>query len=751
MAAWPTNINRKDDEFFITPGGTKVPLAKAPMEASIGQVWSPTPEDKTITLDSEVITPVTNVTPKQPTGWPDWDAVVDGDAVDWEDTVNVVFGWLDWVWVRDEIAKWSEKWKEFLREIRNRRNLEWVTWEADKILQNIWFSTIKKETESPTLVSNEKALELADRILAWDKELSNLWLQKGASDEQITRFFKSQWESEEMIQAVLNARDIRLKEQRVSKDALTIIERKQQELDERVAREQADIQKQSERTQSLLQRQRALRWVWLSTATEADMADLQKRGDELSSAARTKANNELALFKAETEWAEAETIASLQKALQDSTKALNDGILAQADLENTLIAEGKIQSEISFNNLLQTLQTAWIDSEWVDKTASELLWYVSDKQGNPILVNWEKVHIWGITKEKWALIDSYVNLLRAWWLEKITTVPADLKNQVVAAYDLYAQQQILTASDEWEALWLIQNLWLDSTEKNIARIGSLIKDHWIDGAREMLTKTWLAEDFSWPIWKAFENISWGLTQAWADAAKSIINERLLNNDTTWAIDKLIQSTENWLDTALRNWIEAEKGLMRWVSRFAVKYAQFLDENPDFATWKIPETWEWLLQAFNETWWAEIAEMMTWLHKSIQEYRKLQSWAAFSEAEAEEYRDIFPWPFKSVDLNIWKIKALVWNSRNKLNDFYRDRFWAENYDTIFPDGISRRFDPLFDKTKIEAPAWPSFDTTWLNEDEINEINQAFWQTDTWISFDNNMVTDASWKTFTLLEE
>jgi len=62
-----------------------------------------------------------------------------------------------------------------------------------------------------------------------------------------------------MIQAVLNARDIRLKEQRVSKDALTIIERKQQELDERVAREQADIQKQSERTQSLLQRQRALR------------------------------------------------------------------------------------------------------------------------------------------------------------------------------------------------------------------------------------------------------------------------------------------------------------------------------------------------------------------------------------------------------------------------------------------------------------------------------------------------------------
>jgi len=31
------------------------------------------------------------------------------------------------------------------------------------------------------------------------------------------------------------------------------------------------------------------------------MADLQKRGDELSSAARTKANNELALFKAETE------------------------------------------------------------------------------------------------------------------------------------------------------------------------------------------------------------------------------------------------------------------------------------------------------------------------------------------------------------------------------------------------------------------------------------------------------------------
>ena len=584
--------------------------------------------------------------------------------------------------------------KQIKTELDRRKAQEQASWKADTFLTGLNLSTIKAWAEDPSLVSNEDALKFADKILSNDKELTKLWLPEWASAEQIQRFFKSQWHSDNLITAILSARDSRLKEGRLSKDAGTIIEKEEARVRADIERQKADIEEKVSKSQNLLQRQRALKGVGLSTATEADIAAIQATWDTLIANARAKAEADLAVFKWEVDNIEAEGMEWLRAAQRAATKTLNDWILQQAELQNTLIEQWKLTSDQWWNTLMDSLDVAWVDKEWADKFTSEASWILSDKFGNPILVNGKVVPIGGTSWEQWTAINGYVNLLKSEWVGSISSVPANLKDHVIAAYDAYAATQEVTNDHEWLALWLIEQLWMKSTEKNIQRLATMVRDKWAEGAREFIEKAWLNKDFEWPIWDAFENISGWLTESWAKAAQSIINDRLSNWDTNGAIDKLISAVDNWLATWVKSKIEAEKTILRDVSRWFVKYADWADRNPEVAkAWtKVWAAWEDVMQAFNDTGNPELAAMMTDMHTTLQTYRQNKSWAAFSEKEAEEYAAIFPWPFKSLALNEAKVDTLLNKSRSHLDDFYSDQMkWP--YDEIFPEGIHKRFDPL----------------------------------------------------------
>ncbi len=743
-------LKKEDDKFFTTPWGTIVPLSRAPIKATEFTPPIKAEEWGIINLEPEV---KEEIKPKEATFE---NAVVDWDEVENDtpstDTDEGIFTWLDLDAIRNEITRNTTLWKKLASEIKNKQDFESI-WGVDPLLKKLWLSTIKSDDTATTLVSSEKALDIADKILAWDKELEKLWLQKWASDERIREFFKSQWESESFITAIIEARDSRLQEKRVQDDALTLLEKKERELNERVEIEQAEIQKNAEKSMNILQRQRALRGVGLSTATEEDIAELKGKWDRLASLARQKANNELALFKGQVEEAEEETLNALRDNFQRSTQALNKAILDQAALTSQLVADWKMDEQLAWDSLMETLNAAWVAKEWADKFTSEASWILSDKFGNPILVNWEVVNLWWTTKAQSSAVNGYVNLLKAEWVGKISSVPANLKDKVIALYDAYAVTQDVTNDQEGLALWLIENLWIKSTEQNIQRFATLIRDKWIDWAREFVEKAWLAKDFEWPIWDAFENISWWLTTSWAKAAQSIINDRLSKWDTNGAIDKLISSVDDGLGTDRKKSVEAEKWLLRDVSRFAVRYFAWADEHPEKAkAWtKVWQTWEDIMQAFNDTNNPELAWMMSWIAKSIQTYRKNLSWAAFSESESKEYASIFPWPFKSLSLNEAKIWELLSSSSNAIDDFYSDKMKGP-YDELFPEWIHKRFDPFSQiQFEEEDTGWPGFSTEWLSEDEAAEMSKVFWWWSTGTQFEWNTATHSSWKTFNLLTE
>ena len=121
----------------------------------------------------------------------------------------------------------------------------------------------------------------------------------------------------------------RLKEKRIRWEWATIIEEKQKEIEDRAQREKEALLEQVDRSQKLLQRQRSLRWVGRSSATESDMQDLADKWQDLINAASSKANNELNLFKLQTEWAESEAINAAQTALSNSIKVLNEEITGE--------------------------------------------------------------------------------------------------------------------------------------------------------------------------------------------------------------------------------------------------------------------------------------------------------------------------------------------------------------------------------------------------------------------------------------
>ena len=599
-------------------------------------------------------------------------------------------------------------------------------------------------------VSTEGSLNMADRILAWDKELANLWLQPNASDARIRDFFESQWYSQDEITWIMNARDTRLREQRISWDRETMVEKKQKELDERTAREKQDILDQVKRSQNLLQRQRSLRWVWRSSVTEADLADLQAKWDNLISAAQTKANNEMALFTAQAEWAEADTIAALQKALQDSTKALNDEILAQVELENKLVAQGKMDTDAAWESLMTSLTTAWVDKEWADKFVSENTGVLRDKFGKPIRdEDGNLITIGWTSAEQGETINAFADSMLRWEITA-TWVPSELRGKVLKTLAVLRKTKWeLSFAQQWEALSLSEDIFWNTKEDSVAAVEGMMLE-WMtpEEIRQSLESAWFSPKYTWAIRSGLWQASLWLTEWAAWRAESLLNRALSEWNEDEAKEVLLKAVLEWTGVEWKNLATWRKTLINNIIRIKKAMDKWLETEEWRKTWKISGTLEEILQ---KVWWAtwdpDLANIATQINLAIQSYRKAQSWAAFSESEALEYAAIFPWIDKTIDLNNAKIAAVIDVFTNANNDFYSTWMWEWNFAEVFPNWVNTIIHPWLGLAEdVDIFKW--IDTTTIGTDtepsasDLADMYQknVLW---TWQDFDETDIDATKW--------
>ena len=106
-------------------------------------------------------------------------------------------------WVLDGLTlkdiQWLQDWEQktkIVNEIKYRRDIEGMTWIADPMLTNLWFTTIKDKSQNPSLVSNEASLNVAD-LLVKGGRFNNAVFDKNMINrpEVISTFLHNQWYS----------------------------------------------------------------------------------------------------------------------------------------------------------------------------------------------------------------------------------------------------------------------------------------------------------------------------------------------------------------------------------------------------------------------------------------------------------------------------------------------------------------------------------------------------------------------------
>jgi len=684
---------------------------------SMNDILDETLAEEAAAKKEEVIEDV--ITPKIPTKE---DAVVIWDEITGEapEEPTSLFDWLDREGIISVINKWDDKSKSLVKELKNRRDIEWVTWEQDPILKNIWFSTIKDEVwVAESVLSDEVSLNFADKLISWAFEKE--WLSTTSDDTKISDFLKWQWLTDTQIKQILKSRDFRLKEERIKWAWATSVEAKEALLEDALTKKTEQINKQVTAQQKLLQRQRSLRWVWRSSATEADMVELQEKWDSLISSAQAASKLELDIFKAKQEWADEKRIASLQESLTKANTALQTKLQSQLESQAELVAQWKIESQSAFDSLVGSLEIAWVDKDWIDKNATELLWYVSDKFGNPVMVDWKKVNF------SWAAWDAdavtwYVEDILAWRLTR-WEVPSKIRNKVISALALKRDpSDILSATQITESRSLAKELFGSTKTENVNAIQSLMSE-WLSSKeiKKQLSEIWFSEDYTWALRNAMSSatIAW-FTKEEKWSLITEFNRRLDEEDEASAKEFLLQAAVESTWEKVKEKMQGRKDVI-WALTDIAKDLQAFQE------WG----WDtWILTGVTETFeskvlWAtqdpKLAAIASKIALAIQEYRQSRSGAAFSESEAKEYADVFPGIWKVAELNAAKIFSIIDVFNNSTNNFYESKFWATNYNKVFPDWV---LSTLYPGVNIPWQTWisaaESTITSQSSDDEISNL-------------------------------
>lgn len=639
-------------------------------------------------------------------------AVIDGsETTGWNKQTG---GILDWLTKEDilNMESWENKTK-ILNAIKERRDFEGITWEKDSVLWELGFSTIKEDKITTSTVSQEVALDIADQIINREWDFKDV----RGSDDQIRSALSERWLNENEISAVINARDARMKEKRIAKDRATMIEEKEQEIRDRIKRESAQIIENVKRSQNTLQRQRSLRGVGRSSLTEQDMLDLEKKWDALIAAATSKANTELALFKAQAEWAEADAIKSIREKLSEQTASLNEQILSQNELENQMVAAGEMENQQAFESLMENLNTAWVDTNGIDKNASELMWFVSDKFGNAIKVNGKTVPVWGITSNQAETINNFADsILR--WESTLTTVPSELRGKVINSLATKRDSKwILSATQIATAQSLSQKLFGNTKEAWVKAIEWLMME-WLTAQEitEQLNNAWFSEDYQGAMRKAIENATIGLTKEWKEDVRSNYNRLLEEWDEQGAKELLLLAAleGSWAD--VQKSVNGRRRLVWALSDIREELANYVE-----AGWDTSLLIGKIENIQNKIWATKNAELVNIGNKialAVQDYRQSRSGAAFSESEAKEYANIFPWTDKSIELNAAKINSVLDVFADATEDFYSWKIGVNNYNEIFPNGV---MSTLHGNIKVN----PSGVSIKLDESETSDLDEIFW--------------------------
>jgi hypothetical protein len=260
--------------------------------------------------------------------------------------------------------KLTEEEKLLAGRVKARRDL----WES---IESIFWEEQKK---ADTLLSSEDADILAEENL-----------RRTSAD--ITNRLKAQWLSDIQIQQVLDRRRIareevwaRVEAQKQKAEAQTLSAQK-------VARETDAIKRRTRALQNQTQRLRSLRGVGRSTATEWEILELERQGQDLIDTAERKAQLELDLQNARIEWAEADVISSLKENLTNAETALQEKLNANIENQKLIDAELNADFDTSVNNMLGILEASWQDIWDFDEKATKALGYISDEKWRPLVLD----------------------------------------------------------------------------------------------------------------------------------------------------------------------------------------------------------------------------------------------------------------------------------------------------------------------------------------------------------------------------
>jgi hypothetical protein len=249
-------------------------------------------------------------------------------------------------------------------------------------VESIFWETREETQQAQWLVTTEEARSQAQELIWFDDNTVRIKLQE-------------QWFTPTQIEQIVNEKNVLATSERLETETGDIVQQREQQLEAMFQDQSRELQEQSERKQQLLQSQRSARGFWRSSATEEDILEIQEATDVLINTQKEKFDLEKDLFRAQQEWATAETISAIQKNLSTVNKNLAEqeaiSIKATQEINDKL----KLSREDALNNLLDWL-TAETKSEFnkkgFDFEKSKEVWYFADKDWDVILdKNWKPV------------------------------------------------------------------------------------------------------------------------------------------------------------------------------------------------------------------------------------------------------------------------------------------------------------------------------------------------------------------------
>lgn len=336
-----------------------------------------------------------------------------------------------------------------------------------------------------------EAGDIAQKIITWDRSLTEIWLPRWASPDQIDRFLASQWFTEWQIIQIRDNIDLLRREEKVTAAWAEAISAAEQALDERLASQTARIEEQWAARIQNQQRLRSQRGLWRSSATEEIIAKEQSAVDSLIRQAESTAAAEKAIFIAQQQWADAETIGRLRESFAGQQAVLSEKLEISVAAQRATNDELQADFETSVNQMLWILETWWEDISGIDKEKSKQLWYFinSDwtiflnKSQNPV-----EFKSTGTQEFTPAEIDSFATWLAAWKVKfSDLDLTPDATAKVLTAMNLKLDGQPWLSTDRLKAQRILKDLWLWVDDESVNTVTNLLKISDEQTVRDMIS------------------------------------------------------------------------------------------------------------------------------------------------------------------------------------------------------------------------------------------------------------------------